>query len=87
MGTGYHDELDEFAKAGFTPAQILTFATVNNAAYLGKADEIGSIAPNHDADMVLVRDNPLESVSTLRKPIWVMLAGQIVSGQAGAGAD
>lgn len=78
----YQDELDEFVKAGFTPAQILTYATANNAAYLAKADELGSIAPDHDADMFLVRDNPLDHISALRKPLWVMLAGQVVAGNA-----
>ena len=87
MGDGYQDELDEFAKAGFTPAQILSFATANNAAYLGMADELGSIAAGHDADLFLVKDNPLQSVSALRRPLWVMLAGQVVVGRASTGAD
>jgi imidazolonepropionase-like amidohydrolase len=40
-GTGLHDEFDHYIKAGFTPAQILTIDTRNNAAYLGKGDTIG----------------------------------------------
>jgi hypothetical protein len=37
--------------------------------------------------MVLVRDNPLTDISAMRKPVWVMLAGQVVVGRVGAVAD
>ncbi len=82
FGEGYQDELDQFAKAGFAPAQIMTFATVNNAAYLGQPDHLGKIAPGYDANMFLVRANPLENIDAVRKPLWVMLDGQVVVGRA-----
>lgn len=78
-GTGVHDELAQYGKAGFSPAEILRFVTLNNADYLGKADSLGQIAPGFLADLVLVRDNPLQDIATLRKPVWVMLDGQIVA--------
>ncbi len=77
-GTGFHDELAQFAEAGFSPAEILRFAILNNADYLGKGDTLGKIAPGFLADLILVRDNPLQNISALRTPIWVMLDGQIV---------
>jgi imidazolonepropionase-like amidohydrolase len=77
-GTGLLDEFDQFVAAGFSPAEILTFASRNNAAYLGKADALGQIAPGFFADLLLVQDNPLQDVHRLRKPSWVMLNGQIV---------
>jgi imidazolonepropionase-like amidohydrolase len=77
-GAGLHDEFDYFLKAGFTPAEILKFDTINNAAYLGKSDSLGQIAPGFQADLLLVQDNPLQNIHTLRKPVWVMLQGQIV---------
>ncbi|HXX13818.1 MAG TPA: amidohydrolase family protein [Candidatus Eremiobacteraceae bacterium] len=83
FGNGYDDELEEFARAGFGAAQILKFATINNAAYLGKAGELGRIADGYDAAMLLVRENPLADVGALRKPEWVMIDGQIVTGKAG----
>ena len=78
-GTGLHDEFDAFLEAGFSPAQILTFDTVNNAAYLGKSDVLGRIAQGYDADLLLVKENPLQNIETLRKPTWVMLSGRIVA--------
>jgi imidazolonepropionase-like amidohydrolase len=77
-GTGIHDELAQYSKAGFSPAEILNFVTLNNADYLGKADSLGQIASGFLADLVLVRDNPLQNIATLRTPVWVMLDGQIV---------
>ncbi len=78
-GTGLHDELAQFAQAGFSPAEILRFVTLNNADYLGKADSLGQIAPGFLADLVLVRENPLQNIVTVRSPVWVMLDGQIVA--------
>jgi imidazolonepropionase-like amidohydrolase len=83
-GAGLHDEFDYFLKAGFTPAAILKFDTINDAAYLGKSDSLGQIAPGFQADLLLVKDNPLQNIQTLRKPVWVMLQGQIVVPRPGA---
>lgn len=78
FGAGFHDELDEFVHAGFCPSDILSFATINNAAYLGKASELGRIAAGFRADLILTDANPLEHLATLRHPVWTMLDGQIV---------
>jgi len=77
-GTGLHDEFDHFLKAGFSAVEILKLDSVNNAAYLGKSDSLGQIAPGFDADLILVQGNPLQDIETLRNPVWVMLRGQIV---------
>lgn len=39
-GSGFLDELDHFLHAGFTPQQVLNFATRNNAAYLGQSGHL-----------------------------------------------
>ena len=77
-GTGFNDELAQFSQAGFSSDEVLRFVTLNNAEYLGKADSLGQIAPGFLADLVLVRENPLRNLATLRSPVWVMLDGQIV---------
>jgi imidazolonepropionase-like amidohydrolase len=78
-GTGFHDELAHFARAGFLPAEILTFATLHNAEYLGHAAELGRIATGYRADLILTEANPLEKLDTLRHPVWTMLDGQIIA--------
>lgn len=81
FGQGLQDELALYARAGFTPAEVLTFATRNNAAYLGRPNDLGQIAPGFAADLFLVRGNPLVKLKALRKPRWVMLDGQVVAGR------
>lgn len=78
-GAGFHDEMKHYMQAGFQPAEILRFTTENNAAYLGRANELGKIAQGYRADFVLARGNPLQNLDTLRKPVWVMLDGEIVA--------
>jgi len=78
FGAGFHDELAHFIRAGFTAAEVLTFATVGNAAYLGKSAELGRVATGYRADLILADANPLQKLDTLRHPVWTMLDGQIV---------
>jgi len=78
-GSGFHDEIAQFLCAGFTPSEILAMATSGNAAYIGKAAELGRIAAGFRADLILAKDNPLENPTTLRKPLWTMLDGQVVA--------
>jgi imidazolonepropionase-like amidohydrolase len=77
-GTALHDELDELVAAGFTPFEALSAATRSAGEFFGEPD-MGVIAPGARADLVLVRDNPLEHLSTLRKPSAVMLEGHWIS--------
>lgn len=78
-GSGLHDEIAHFLHVGFEPSQILAIATKENAAYIGKSAELGQIAAGFRADLLLVRNNPLVDLETLRKPVWTMLDGQIVA--------
>ena len=77
-GAGLHDEFKYFQRVGFSPAEILTFDTINNSAYLGAADHLGRIEVGYDADLILVRANPLQDLSTLRAPEWVLRDGVAV---------
>lgn len=81
-GTGFQYELKRFEEAGFTRAEILTIATLNNAAYVGAAKSIGRIEQGFDADFILVKENPLETLETLRQPEWVFRDGIVVIGPA-----
>jgi len=83
-GSGFLDELDQFSRAGFLIVDILTFATRNNAAYLGKAGVLGCIEAGCTANLVVVNRNPLADLETLRKPILVLRDGVVVVGKAPA---
>ncbi len=76
-GTGLHDELAELVTAGLPPYAALRTATINAAEFLGKADQIGSIAVGKRADLVLLAANPLENIRALATIKAVMLRGQL----------
>jgi len=77
-GVALHDELDELLAAGLTPFETLSAATRSAAEYLGDSSS-GIIAVGSRADLVLVDDNPLENMATLRRPAGVMLDGRWIS--------
>jgi imidazolonepropionase-like amidohydrolase len=78
-------ELQMFVKAGMTPAQALTAATVNGARVLGKDKELGDVAPGFYADIVAVERDPLADVDALVGGVrWVMKGGRVVVDKTGA---
>lgn len=65
-------------KYGMTPMQAIQSATVRAAELLGRDDDIGSIAPEHFADMVAVKGDPLADIRVLENVDHVMKAGEVV---------
>ncbi|MBQ1566831.1 MAG: amidohydrolase family protein [Erysipelotrichaceae bacterium] len=53
-------------------------ATLNNAKLAGIGDITGSIEKGKDADMIVVRNNPLEDLKTLRDVQMVMARGRLI---------
>lgn len=80
-GSGFLDELDDFKAAGFSPLQILTFATKNNAAYLEKSSLLGCIDAGCKGDLLVTAANPLTDLPTLRKPLMIFRDGVLVIGK------
>ena len=54
-GYGDQREIELLVEAGFTPEQAIKIATLNGAIYLGRQDQIGSIAPGKNADLVVIK--------------------------------
>jgi imidazolonepropionase-like amidohydrolase len=52
-------------KAGFTPIDALTCATVNSAKLLGIDDHLGQLAPGMEASFLVFAGNPLESIESV----------------------
>jgi imidazolonepropionase-like amidohydrolase len=82
FGTGVHDELAEFVKAGLTPMEALQTATKNAAAYFGKLNSMGTIEKGKLADLVLLDANPLQSIGNTRKISAVVVNGRLLDRQA-----
>ena len=72
-------ELGWFVKAGMTPEEALKTATSKAAELLGKANELGAVAPGYFADLVAVEGDPTADIGVvLDKVKWVMKGGSVV---------
>ena len=72
-------ELELLNQSGLTPYETIRTATINPARFLGREDEFGRIAVASRADFLLLRRNPLESVTALREIEGVMVRGTWLS--------
>ncbi|HPN71132.1 MAG TPA: amidohydrolase family protein, partial [Saprospiraceae bacterium] len=70
-------ELEIMVDYGMAPLDILRSVTAVNAKVFG-LDHLGEIKPGKLADLVVVKGNPLENISVLRKIEMVMLGGKLV---------
>jgi imidazolonepropionase-like amidohydrolase len=70
-------ELEWMVRGGMTPVQALLAATAVNARALRMEDRIGQIRPGLFADIIAVPGNPLEDVSVIRQPKFIMKDGKI----------
>ena len=70
-------ELELMVEAGLSPQEALLAATKTPAEMLGRAGQIGRIAPGAAADVLLVRGDPLANIAAMRDLAWVISEGQV----------
>jgi imidazolonepropionase-like amidohydrolase len=75
---GYYRELELLTRVGFTNAEVLRCATLNNAKILCMEDKIGTLEPGKCADMVVYTENPLQKIEICRTPKAVFRDGDIL---------
>jgi imidazolonepropionase-like amidohydrolase len=61
-GFALHQELALMVATGLTPYDALRTGTVNVAAYLGEADQAGTVETGKRADFILVAGDPLKNI-------------------------
>ncbi|MFZ1790265.1 MAG: amidohydrolase family protein [Saprospiraceae bacterium] len=71
-------ELEMMVDYGMDPLDVLRSVTSVNARVFG-LDDLGQIRPGKLADLVVVKGNPLENISVLRKIEMVMFGGKVVA--------
>ena len=71
------EEIIARIKLGQPAMDALTSATSVNAESLRMSDQIGSIAPGLQADIIAVNGDPLTDATTLRKVAFVMKGGVV----------
>ncbi len=62
-GFGDQREIELLVEAGFSPVEAIKIATLNGATYLGKQDQIGTIAAGKNADLVVIKGDPARHIS------------------------
>ena len=77
-GFSLHREFDLLAGAGFTPLHILQMTTLDPAVYLHREATMGTVEPGRNADLVLLRANPLAQEANLHGIVAVVRAGRFI---------
>ena len=79
-GYSLHDDMDTLEAAGLSRYKILAAATRTPGELIRRSihdsEPFGTIAVGKRADLVLSAGNPLDDLSTLRKPLGVMAKGK-----------
>lgn len=75
-GWSVHQELANLVSAGLTPYEALRTATANPARWLKQDERSGTVAVGKQADLLLVRGNPLDAVANVSEPLGVMTRGR-----------
>ena len=71
-------EFDTLIEAGLSPMDAIKAGTSIGAELLKWDDMLGSLEPNKLADIIAVPGNPLEDISALESPSFVMKDGEII---------
>jgi imidazolonepropionase-like amidohydrolase len=74
-GYADHRAMIALVRAGFTPMQVITFATSDAARFLRIADRVGTVAVGKQADLLIVKGAPDESINDIRNVAWVFKGG------------
>jgi imidazolonepropionase-like amidohydrolase len=71
-------EMELLVDSGFTPLEAIAAATGTAAAFLYRSDELGALRPGLQADLVVLRDDPLRAITAIRSVERVMVRGRWV---------
>lgn len=73
---GLHGEMELLVtRAGFTPLEAITAATLNSALAIGSASKIGSVVPGKMADFVVLAADPVSDIRNTRRIAFVVRGG------------
>lgn len=74
-GWAFQREMELLVLSGLLPAEVITAATLQNARFFQVDDRLGSIEKGKQADLILIKGDPLKNISATRNVSRVMLNG------------
>jgi imidazolonepropionase-like amidohydrolase len=78
VGESVHREMELFVEhGGATPLEALQIATLSSSRVLGFEELVGTVEPGRIANLVVLRENPLERISATRAIAYVVHDGRI----------
>ncbi|HYL05170.1 MAG TPA: amidohydrolase family protein [Thermoanaerobaculia bacterium] len=80
-GRNFEELVYRVEQGGQDPMAAIVSATSLAAASLGLGGSTGAIAPGYEADLIAVDGDPLRDIRALRRVVWVMKSGRVVSNQ------
>lgn len=83
-GRNAEEFIDRVRDAGQEPMQATVSANPIGAEALGLADQIGSIAPGLQADVIALDGDPVKDISAVRRVVFVMKGGIVYKNVARA---
>jgi len=76
-GRNAEEFIDRVRDCGVDPMAAMISANSLGAEALGMADQIGSIAPGMQADIIAVDGDPLKDITAVRRVVFVMKGGVV----------
>ncbi len=76
-GRNAEDFLHRVRDCGVDPMTALVSANSLGAEAMGMADQIGSIAPNMQGDIIALDGDPLKDITAVRRVVFVMKGGVV----------
>jgi imidazolonepropionase-like amidohydrolase len=75
-GWSMHEEMEKMTQAGLKPIDVLRLATVNAARWRDRLKEEGTVEAGKQADLLLLRANPLEDIRRTREIDGLIVRGR-----------
>jgi imidazolonepropionase-like amidohydrolase len=86
-GRNAEEFIDRVRDCGVDPMTAMISATSLNAEALRMADQIGSIAPGLQADIIALDGDPLKDISAVRRVAFVMKGGVVYKNARNRGTE
>lgn len=81
-GRNAEEFIDRVRDAGVDPMTAMVSANSLGAEALGMSDQIGSIAPGLQADIIALNGDPLKDITAVRRVVFVMKSGLVYKNSA-----